>query len=107
MKIIKTYMETTPSGVYKVQEQSNGIKVKFLREPSMAYIEKRERRRIKEEEKAVEEKIRTDKERLIKIKMREIAIRELESEGKLTPEPEPIPEPEPEPILEAEESGTE
>ena len=79
----KTYMETDESGEHKVIEQSNGIKIKFLRKPSEKYIKKKEKLYKIETEKRKKEEIKYKKEKLIKNKMRELAIKELEKEGKI------------------------
>lgn len=83
MKIRRTYTETNNCGEHKVLEQQNGIKIKLLRKPTPEYLEKLRERARQEEERRQEEKIQEAREKLIKQRMREIAIKELEDEGLL------------------------
>lgn len=83
MNILKTYFEDDKCGKYKVNEQSNGVKVRILIEPSKWYIEKTQKRKENEKDKWIEVQKKIESERLIKDKMRELAIRELKKEGKL------------------------
>ena len=79
----KIYYEEDKIGRHKVIEQPNGIKIRLLKEPSDWYKKKQ----AKNAEKAKADKIVSDekaaREKLIAERMREIAVRELESEGKL------------------------
>lgn len=82
MKKKYTY-ETNEQGKHKVIEQSNGVTVKILEEPSEKYMEKI---KVRQEKNRINRKIAAEKqakENLIKNKMREIAIKELEEEGKI------------------------
>jgi hypothetical protein len=83
MKIIRTYEEFDKIGKHKVIEQSNGIKIRLLKEPSEWYKEKQKEKDKKRKEKQEEIKIEHERQKLISVKMKEIAIRELEQEGKL------------------------
>ncbi|MCP4651434.1 MAG: hypothetical protein GY853_15315 [PVC group bacterium] len=83
MKIIKTENETTEHGEFKVQTQSNGIKVRILKKPSASYKAKMEKRAEAEKARQVIEDERLARERLIKERMRDIAIKQLEDEGKI------------------------
>ena len=70
-------------GEHKIIKQKNGITIKILRKPSAEYkkkIEERNKIYIKNKEESRQKK---EKEKLIKNKMRELAIKELEKEGKL------------------------
>ncbi len=79
----KIYYEEDKIGRHKVIEQPNGIKIRLLKEPSEWYRDKQQKKadaeRVKREELA---EIKA-KEKLITERMREIAVRELEAEGKL------------------------
>jgi hypothetical protein len=80
---MKTYTETDALGEHKVIEQKNGIKIRLLKNPSEDYKAKLEARAIKEKKRMDAEKVERDKEAIIQNKMRELAIAELEREGKL------------------------
>jgi len=70
-------------GEHKVKESSNGVKVRILKKPSSQYKKKMERR-AKKDLKLKEEKEKMEaRERLIKKKMRDLAIEELKKEGKI------------------------
>lgn len=75
--------ETDSQGVWKVKEQRNGVKVRLLREPSQEYKAKMKARQEANAIKEAEKKIERDREKLIQEKMRELAIKQLEKEGKL------------------------
>jgi len=80
---MKTYLETDNIGVHKVTEYPNGRKVRILKQPSEWYVKKmtdRQERMLKE--KSISDEKRTQ-EKLIQDKMRELAIAELQKEGKL------------------------
>jgi len=70
-------------GTHKVIEQSNGISVKILKEPSPEYKKKMLKASEKSKEKMLEKKKIMDQEKLISAKMREMAIEALKSEGKI------------------------
>jgi len=80
---MKTYLETDKIGTHKVIEYPNGRKVRILKQPSEWYKQKQEASREKMLAKKAEEQIAHDREKLIKDKMRELAIAELQKEGKL------------------------
>ena len=80
---IKKYKEINNNGEYEVKEFSNGIKTKILINPSEEYINKKNILNKKMREKKEELKKKKAKEKLIQDRMRDIAIRELEKEGKL------------------------
>jgi len=81
-KLIKEYIEKTDLGTFKIKDYGQ-IKVKTMIEPSVEYKKKLEKRKIDfENEKKIKEKAQ-QKEKIIKKRMREIAIRELENEGLL------------------------
>lgn len=75
--------ETDHQGKWKVIEQTNGIKVRLLREPSEEYKKKMQTRKEAQKIKDAEKKVKMDREKLINEKMRELAIKQLEKEGKL------------------------
>jgi len=79
----KIYFEEDKSGRHKVIEKPNGIKVRLLQEPSKWYKDKQAKRAAEDKIKQDAKKIVDDRERLIKDKMRELAIKELEQEGRL------------------------
>ncbi len=79
----KIYEEEDKIGKHKVIEQPNGIKIRILKEPSDWYKQKMKKRAEKEKEERKKQEEMEKKERLIREKIREIAIRELEKEGKL------------------------
>jgi hypothetical protein len=70
-------------GRYKVLTQANGVRVKILREPSEKYRDKMAKRAAEEKKRQAELKVKKDKEKLINDKMREMAIKALEKEGKI------------------------
>lgn len=80
---MEIYYEEDKKGKHKVFKKKNGVTVRILREPSeehkLKMAKKAEKQRLKQEE----EQAKLEKERLIKSKMRELAIKELEAEGKL------------------------
>lgn len=80
---MKTYMEEDKIGKHKVIEHDNGIKVRILREPSEWYKEKQRVNAEKEAVRQAELQAKQEQEKLIKDKMRELAIAELTKEGKL------------------------
>lgn len=83
MKPIKEYEMTDNIGLHKVKEYSNGICVKILKDPSKEYAQKIKKR---EEEAKMKREIELEKQardKLISSKIRELAIKELEKEGKL------------------------
>lgn len=75
--------EKDDQGKWKVIEQTNGIKVRLLREPSKEYKAKLTTRKEAQKIKDAEKKIVQDREKLISDKIRELAIKQLEKEGKL------------------------
>jgi len=79
----KIYFETDEIGEHKVIEKANGVKIRLLKKPSKEYKAKLEQRAKKEKERREKEQIEQNKEKLIRNRMREIAIKELEKEGKL------------------------
>ena len=79
----KIYYEDDKLGRHKVIEKPNGIKIRLLKEPSQFYIDKMAARAAAQaviDAAAAEAKAR---EQLIQAKMRELAITELEKEGKI------------------------
>lgn len=80
---MKTYLETDELGEHKVIEQKNGIKIRLLKKPSKEYAAKLKVRGEKEKERMAKEKVEQDKEKLIRDKMRQLAIQDLEKEGKI------------------------
>ena len=70
-------------GTWKVKEQRNGVKVRLLRDPSPEYKAKMKARREANAIKEAEKKIERDREKLIQEKIRELAIKQLEKEGKI------------------------
>ena len=80
---MKTYFETDEIGVHKVTEYPNGRKIRVLKEPSEWYQEKQAKRAEKARIDAEVKRAEQEKEKLIKQKMRELAIKELTAEGKL------------------------
>ena len=82
-KFIKKYKEVDHLGEHSVKEYPNGVKVRNLVKPSNEFkdkIKKRHAESLKKNEVKKKEKAR---EKLIQERMRDIAIRELEKEGKL------------------------
>ena len=79
----KVYFETDKNGKHKIIEQSNGIIIRLLKEPSKEYIKKKEKHEAVEADRLKKEKVIHDREKLIKDRMRDIAIAELEKEGKI------------------------
>lgn len=79
----KIYFEEDKSGKHKVIEKPNGIKIRLLKEPSQWYKDKQAKRAAEAAERQAARKIIDDREKLIKDKMRELAITELEAEGKI------------------------
>ena len=75
--------EEDAQGKWKVMEQKNGVKVRLLREPSEEYkkkiAERKERAKIAQAERDEKQK----REKMINDKIRELAIKQLEKEGKL------------------------
>ena len=82
-KRIKTYKHSNEWGEYTVHEYSNGIIVKSLTKPSKKYKDKIEKRQSEHKKKQAEKEKVQAREKLITEKMRELAIQELEKEGKL------------------------
>ena len=81
--LIKEYEENDKNGKYRCKQYKNGIITRALIEPSKEY---RDKVKKKAEESAKKKAIMEEKEkteRMIKERMREIAIRELKKEGKL------------------------
>lgn len=83
IKTVRKYNETDQNGEHEVIEQSNGISIKSLKIPSKEYKEKTERMKVEQQKRKEAQKIIVDKEKKIKDKMREIAIRELKESGEL------------------------
>ena len=75
--------EKDAQGTWKVKEQRNGVKVRLLREPSPEYKAKMKARREADAKREAEKKVERDREKLIQDKIRELAIKQLEKEGKL------------------------
>lgn len=82
-KEIKEYYEENEWGRYKIKEKSNGIKVRLLIEPSQAYKDKMAKRQAEFKVKYEAEQKELEKKKLIDSKMRELAIKQLQDEGKL------------------------
>ena len=80
---MKTYLETDNIGVHKVIEYPNGRKIRVLKEPSEWYKEKQRKKAEAAKIEAESRRVAQEKENLIKQKMRELAIKELEAEGKM------------------------
>jgi hypothetical protein len=79
---MKEYI-TDDKGKHEVIRQKNGIVVKKLVEPSAEYRVKMDKRKEEFKKKAEIEKVEQAQEVLIQTRMREIAINQLKSEGKL------------------------
>jgi hypothetical protein len=79
----KVTWEKNEWGEYKIIEKPNGIKIRMLKKPSEKYKEKIKKHSLEESKKRELKKEKRVKEKLIKDKMRELAIKELEQEGKL------------------------
>lgn len=75
--------ETDQWGEHKVITQRNGIQVRLLEKPSQAYIDKMAAKAVIQAEADAAQKIIDDREKLIKDRMRQIAVDELTAEGKL------------------------
>jgi hypothetical protein len=75
--------EETDMGKFKVLEQANGVKVKILKEPSKKWKDKQAARTKIEKELQAQRKIKSDEEKLIQDKMREMAVAALKKEGKI------------------------
>ena len=82
-KAIHYFYETDKQGKHKVIEQSNGVKIRLLIEPSEDYKAKAAEEQEAEALRLEAAMEAEEKERLIKNKMRELAIKELKDEGKL------------------------
>jgi len=82
-KEIDFIYETDENGKHKVFEHKNGIKVRLLIEPSKKYKDKMEKNRLELKKQQDEKRKVIEKEKFIKDKIRELAIKELEEEGKL------------------------
>lgn len=70
-------------GTHLVTKYKNGIVTSILLEPSEKYLEKMAKKNKEREKYKKEMKIKQVKEKLIQDKMRELAIKELEKEGKI------------------------
>ena len=70
-------------GEHRVIEQKNGITIKILKKPSKEYKKKIEKRNEVYKKNKEESRKKRDTEKLIKDKMRELAIKELKKEGKI------------------------
>ena len=80
----KTIKEVTDElGTHRVVTQKNGITVKYLIKPSEKYLKKMQDREQKILEKKEEKRKIKERDKLINDRMRDIAIRELEKEGKI------------------------
>ena len=82
-EIIKQYEESDVNGKYRCKQYRNGIITRALFEPSKQYKEKQEKIKVLSQKKKIEFEEKQRKEKLIKDKMRELAIQQLEKEGKL------------------------
>jgi hypothetical protein len=80
---MKEYMIKDNIGEHKVKEYKNGVKVKILKTSSLKYTKDKLKRIEKAQIRENEIKMELEKEILIKQKMRELAIAELEKEGKI------------------------
>ena len=83
MKYVRTYFEEDETGKHECFEQSNGVTVKILREPSEAYEAKRKIEAEKDKIRMDAEKIQQEREALIQQRMHENAEKELIEEGLL------------------------
>lgn len=89
----KIYYEEDKNGKHKVLDYSkydennkligNKKTVRILQEPSKWYIDKQKKNQERLAEKKLESKKIAEREKLIKEKMRELAIAELQKEGKI------------------------
>lgn len=82
-KNIKKYFETDEHGKHEIIEQSNGVRVKVLIEPSESYLKKKAKTQEEYQKQKLEKDKIKDREKLIQEKMRSLAITELEKEGKI------------------------
>jgi hypothetical protein len=80
---MKKYIEEDEIGQHRVIEQGNGIKIRILEKPSDWYKKKQKDNAAKERERQAVRDVEKEKEKLIKNKMRELAISELQKEGKI------------------------
>ena len=79
-------METDSSGVHKVIEQPNGIKIRLLREPSDAYRAKMQVRAETDAIRRAEENEKSNIRKKIEDKKKQMAIDELLKTGGITVE---------------------
>ena len=70
-------------GEHEIIKQKNGITIKLLKKPSKEYKKKIEKRNEVYKKNKEESRKKRDIEKLIKDKMRELAIKELKKEGKI------------------------
>lgn len=79
----KIYYETDDIGTHKVIEYPSGRKIRLLKNPSESYLAKIKNRNESINIANENRRIEKEKEKLIQSKMRELAIAELQKEGKL------------------------
>ena len=77
------YFETDWKGKHRCVKHKHGVITKMLVEPSEEYKKKSAIKKIKAESRRKEEEEKQRKEKLIKSKMRDMAIEALKKEGKL------------------------
>src|SRR3990167_1895813 len=82
----KWYMETDSSGVHKVIEQPNGIKIRLLREPSDAYRANMQVRAETDAIRRAEENEKSNIRKKIEDKKKQMAIDEFLKNGGITVE---------------------
>jgi hypothetical protein len=79
----KEYFEENQWGKYKIIEQTNGVKIKILQNPSDAYKEKMKKHKDEYDKNRSIKQKKIDEEKLIKDRIKELAIKELKKEGKI------------------------
>lgn len=90
MKIKEIRYETNQWGKYKIIEQTNGITIRLLREPSQKYLDLITKRKAADAPKEARRRKEEEKQRLIQEEMKNLAIENLKKAGKLDENGEPI-----------------
>lgn len=90
MKIKEIRYETNQWGKYKIIEQTNGITIRLLREPSQKYLDLIAERKAADAPKEAGRRKEEEKQRLIQEEMKNLAIENLKKAGKLDENGEPI-----------------
>jgi hypothetical protein len=83
MKILKVEEFTDEWGLHERRCMSNGCNVTILKKPSKAYIDKQKKRKEESMKRMEEKNKKKEREKLIRDRMRENAIKELKAEGLL------------------------